>query len=200
MKLGCDFFARPTLEVARDLLGRRLVRRLDGERLSGLIVETEAYVGEADTACHASRGCTPRTQVMYGPPGHFYVYLIYGMYNMLNLVTAAPGRPEAVLVRALWPEEGLARMQALRGGRISGRRLTDGPGKLCQALAIDRSFNGLAVEGGDLWLEEGRPVPDAAVRTGPRVGIDYASEEDRRRPWRFLVDPAQLGNNKRRMG
>lgn len=194
MKLGRDFFARPTLEVARDLLGRRLVRHLDGERLSGRIVETEAYVGEADTACHASRGCTPRTQVMYGPPGHFYVYLIYGMYHMLNLVTAAPGQPEAVLVRALWPEEGIDRMLALRGGRVSRRRLTDGPGKLCQALAIDRGFNGLSVEGEELWLEEGRPLPDTAVRTGPRVGIDYASEADRRRPWRFLVDPAFFTN------
>ncbi len=192
MKLGRDFFARSTLEVARDLLGRRLVRLFEGERLSGLIVETEAYVGEADTACHASRGCTPRTQVMYGPPGHFYVYLIYGMYHMLNLVTAAPGQPEAVLVRALWPEEGLKRMLALRGGSVSRRRLTDGPGKLCQALAIDRNFNGLSVEGEELWLEEGQPVPDVAVRTGPRVGIDYASEEDRRRPWRFFVDRAVI--------
>lgn len=191
MKLKRSFFARDTVTVARDLLGRRLVRNLDGERLSGLIVETEAYVGESDTACHASRGCTPRTRVMYGPPGHYYVYLIYGMYHMLNIVTAAEGQPEAVLIRALWPQEGVARMRELRGG-VSPKRLADGPGKLCQALAIDRRLNGEPVDGDELWLEQGVVVPEEKVLTSPRIGIGYASEEDQARHWRFHVDPSVI--------
>ena len=188
MRLEAAFFARDTVSVARDLLGRRLVRRLDGERLSGIIVETEAYVGEQDTACHASRGCTPRTRVMYGPPGHYYVYLIYGMYHMLNIVTAREGEPEAVLLRALVPVEGVARMQANRKGAPL-RQLANGPGKLCQALAIDRALNGLSVESDRLWLEEGVAVPPERILTSPRVGIDYASEEDRQRHWRFHLAP-----------
>ncbi len=188
MKLKASFFARDTVTVARDLLGRRLVRRLDGERLSGIICETEAYVGEADTACHASRGCTPRTRVMYGPPGHYYVYLIYGMYHMLNIVTAAEGEPEAVLLRALFPEEGVETMRANRRGAPL-RQLVNGPGKLCQALAIDRSLNGLSVESGELWLEEGVAVSPEQVLTSPRVGIGYASTEDQRRHWRFHLPP-----------
>ncbi len=188
MKLPRSFFARDTLSVARELLGKRLVRSLDGERLSGLIVETEAYVGEEDSACHASRGCTPRTRVMYGPPGHFYVYLIYGMYHMLNIVTAEKGQPEAVLIRALLPLEGIERMRANRGGAPPAR-LTDGPGKLCQALAIDRTLNGVPVDGESLWLEEGPEVPEEEVRTSPRIGIGYAREEDQKRHWRFHVDP-----------
>ena len=187
MKLRQSFFARDTVTVARALLGRRLVRSLNGERLSGIISETEAYVGEQDTACHASRGCTPRTRVMYGPPGHYYVYLIYGMYHMLNIVTAGEGEPEAVLVRALMPEEGVERMQANRKGAPL-RQLVNGPGKLCQALAIDRSLNGLSVESNELWLEEGIEVSLEQIATSPRVGIGYASEEDQRRHWRFHVE------------
>ncbi len=188
-RLTCDFFARDTVTVARELLGRRLVRNRDGERLSGIIVETEAYVGESDTACHASRGCTPRTRVMYGPPGHYYVYFIYGMYFMLNIVTAAEGEPEAVLIRGLLPQEGVERMRELRSGAPL-KRLADGPGKLCQALAIDRALNGVSVESEALWLEQGIEVPPERILTSPRVGIGYASEEDQRRHWRFHLDPA----------
>jgi DNA-3-methyladenine glycosylase len=186
-RLERDFFARDAVTVARDLLGRRLVRNLEGERLAGLIVETEAYVGESDTACHASRGCTPRTRVMYGPPGHYYVYFIYGMYHMLNIVTGAEGEPEAVLVRALLPTEGIERMRRLRNGAPL-KRLADGPGKLCQALAIDRAFNGKPVDCDALWLEQGVAVPEDRILTSPRIGIGYASEEDQARHWRFHVD------------
>jgi len=188
MKLQASFFARETVSVARALLGKRLVRMLDGQRLAGIITETEAYVGEQDTACHASRGCTPRTRVMYGPPGHYYVYLIYGMHHMLNIVTAAEGEPEAVLIRALHPEEGVARMGELRGGAAS-RNLANGPGKLCQALAIDRTLNGLSVESDALWLEAGAPVAEGQILTSPRIGIGYASEADQRRHWRFHLPP-----------
>ncbi len=192
-RLEQDFFARDTVTVARDLLGRLLVRNLNGERLSGLIVETEAYVGESDTACHASRGRTPRTQVMYGPPGHYYVYLIYGMYHMLNIVTAAEGQPEAVLIRALLPVEGVERMRKLRGGAPL-KRLADGPGKLCNALAIDRALNGKPVEGKTLWLEEGVSVPSEKVVASPRVGIGYATEEDQARLWRFQLEPGYISS------
>ena len=185
--LSREFFAFDAVTVARDLLGKTLLRRQQGRLVGGIIVETEAYLGEEDTACHASRGCTPRTQVMYGPAGHYYVYLIYGMYHMLNIVTGEEGHPQAVLVRALRPVLGVERMAARRGG-VPEKHLCDGPGKLCQALAIDRSFNGLAVDGGDLWLEDAPPVDDAGISAGPRVGIGYASEEDQQRPWRFVLD------------
>jgi len=185
-RLGRGFFSRDAVTVARDLLGKPLVRRYHGGLMSGIIVETEAYVGEEDTACHAARGCTPRTRVMYGPPGHYYIYLIYGMYHMLNIVTGDQGHPQAVLVRALRPVLGVEQMAELRGG-VAEKHLCDGPGKLCQALAIDRSLNGAGVNGDDLWLEDAAPVEEDAVIAGPRVGIAYASQEDQQRPWRFTV-------------
>lgn len=185
--LSREFFARDAVTVARDMLGKQLLRRYQGQVFGGIIVETEAYLGEEDTACHASRGRTPRTRVMYGPAGYYYVYLIYGMYHMLNIVTGEEGHPQAVLVRALRPVSGLEYMAVLRGG-VTDKRLCDGPGKLCQALAIDREMNGKPVESDELWLE--LPVPEAAGRivTGPRVGIAYAAEEDQKKPWRFRLE------------
>jgi DNA-3-methyladenine glycosylase len=185
-RLGQDFFSRDAVTLARDLLGRRLLRSYRGHVLGGIIVETEAYLGEEDTACHASRGCTPRTKVMYGPPGHYYVYLIYGMYHMLNIVTGAEGYPQAVLMRALHPVEGIEHMRELRGGAIENR-LSDGPGKLCQALSIGRDLNGVAVDGNELWLEAGQPPGDQVVIAAPRIGIGYASREDQEKPWRFML-------------
>lgn len=182
-----EFFARPTLTVARDLLGRRLVRTIDGQRLSGIIVETEAYVGPHDTACHASKGRTSRTEVMFGSPGRAYVYIIYGMYHMLNLVTEAEGFPAAVLIRALEPTEGLEQMQRHRG-LARGKNLTNGPGKLCRALAIDLALNRWPLTTGEkLWVEIGTAIPDETVAAGPRVGIDYATAQDRTAPWRFWL-------------
>ena len=187
-----DFFSRPTLTVARDLLGQRLVRVCNGERLSGIIVETEAYVGPTDTACHASKGRTPRTEVMFGPPGYAYVYLIYGMYNMLNLVTEQPNFPAAVLIRAIEPVEGVEMMQSHRqqNGRSATMlaNLTSGPGKLCQALQIDKTLNSCDVTTGeDLWLEAADPASIDMIATGPRIGIDYADPRDREAPWRFWI-------------
>ncbi len=187
MALSSDFFARPTLTVARDLLGQRLVRQVDGQRLSGIIVETEAYIGPGDTACHASKGRTPRTEVMFGPPGRAYVYLIYGMYHMLNLVTEAEGFPAAVLIRALEPVEGVAHMQSRRQSARPDN-LTNGPGKLCRALAIDLGLNNWPVTSGEsLWLELGAPIAPAGIAAGPRIGINYARPEDRAAPWRFWI-------------
>lgn len=181
-----EFFARPTLEVARGLLGMRLVRSLNGVRLSGWIVETEAYIGESDLACHARAGKTPRTAMMYGPPGHAYIYFTYGMHWLLNTVTEAEGFPAAVLLRAIRPLEGLDEIGARRAG-VPAARWTDGPGKLCRALSLDGQQNGtnLCDPSGVLYIEAGPGVPDAAVQSGPRVGIESTPEPWRSMPWRF---------------
>ncbi len=181
--LAPAFFERPVIAVARDLLGRHLVRILDGHRLVLRIVETEAYAGEDDPASHARMGPTPRNRVMFGPPGRSYVYLIYGMHHCLNLVCEPEGRAAAVLLRAGQPLEGHESMAELRGGRPE-RDWARGPGRLCAALALDRSHDGLAMPHPELRLEEGEPLADAEVVTGPRIGVDYAGEAATW-PWRF---------------
>jgi DNA-3-methyladenine glycosylase len=188
-----SFYQRPTLEVARDLLGRTLVRMLDGQRVAGRICEVEAYVGEDDLASHAARGPSLRNRAMYGPGGLAYVYLIYGMHYCLNVVTEDAGYPAAILIRSIEPLEGVATM---RENRVSGARngLTDGPAKLCQALAIDRRLDGHDLtSGAELWLERGEPVPDALVHTTPRINIG-GDEQARSLPWRFVWrSPGPLG-------
>ena len=171
-----SFYNRPTLIVARELIGARLVRILDGQKLVGLITETEAYIGEEDLGCHAKAGLTARTQVMYGPPGHAYVYFTYGNHWMLNAVTERDGHPAAVLIRAIQPIEGLEVMSARRSGRD-----TFGPGKLTQAMGIAKQENGvdLTREDSDLWIEAGVSVPDSAVTISPRVGLNTVPE-----PWK----------------
>ena len=172
-RLSRDFFVRDTLTVARALLGQRLVRMLDGVRLSGRIVEVEAYIGEKDQASHARCGLTERNAPMFGPPGHAYVYFIYGMHHCFNVVTERENYPAAVLIRALEPLEGTEVMRARRGG-ASHVRLTSGPARLCQALNIDRRrFDGtdLCTPDALLFIEENGVVPDGAVVTGPRVGV-----------------------------
>lgn len=186
-RLSSDFYTRPTLEVARDLLGCRLVRVLDGQRLSGRISETEAYIGEEDQANHAARGWRPRHAVMYGPPGHAYVYQIYGIHYALNVVTEDKGYPAAVLIRAIWPDEGVAIMQARRGKRPL-RELTNGPGKLCQALGIDLTCNGINLTShSDLFIEADTAAPDDQVRRTPRIGVG-GDEQAKTVLWRFVVD------------
>jgi DNA-3-methyladenine glycosylase len=185
-RLQRPFYARDTLTVARELLGQRLVRLLDGRRIAGRIVEVEAYVGEEDQACHAAPGRTARNAVMYGPPGHAYVYFIYGMHHCFNVVTEREGFPAAVLVRALEPVEGIDAMRAHRGGR-TGVELTNGPAKLCYALAIDRALNGAdLVTGETLWIERDAPIADEQVATGPRVGV-RGDERAVTVAWRFWV-------------
>jgi DNA-3-methyladenine glycosylase len=184
VKLSRRFFARPTLTVARELLNQRLVRVYQGERLSGIIVETEAYIGEDDSAAHSFHGRTSRTATMYGDPGKAYVYFTYGMHWMLNFVTEEEGFPAAVLVRALAPDEGIETMRRLRGREP----LTNGPAKLCQALAIDRSLLGEDTTTGDRLFVERRPqIPEAKVQRTPRIGISHADALARERLWRFLV-------------
>ncbi len=171
-RLERGFYDRDTRAVALDLLGKILVRR-DGRRpRMGRIVETEAYLGVHDRACHSARGRTARTETMFGPPGRAYVYLVYGMHHCLNVVTEAEGRACAVLLRALEPLDGLDSR-------------CDGPGRLCRALGVDRSFDGCDLVGGPLALmDDGFQLP--AVDRRPRVGVDYAGAWARRR-LRFLI-------------
>ena len=179
------FYHRDTLRVARELLGKRLVRQVNGLELSGMIVETEAYCGEADSACHAHRGKTPRNAVMFGEPGHAYVYFTYGMHYMLNLVTEEEENPCAVLIRAIEPMEGIGEMESRR--KRKGTELTNGPAKLCQALSIDKSLNGWDLTlGRELWVEDYRKFPAKSILATPRIGIDYARKEHRDAEWRFI--------------
>jgi len=183
-----EFYNRPTLTVARELLGAILVRVENGARVAGMIVETEAYVGESDLGCHAKAGRTPRTEVMYGPPGRAYVYFTYGMHWMLNAVTEAEGFPAAVLIRAIQPVEGIEVIAARRGTQPRAR-WTDGPAKLTQALGIDRALNGADLCNPDagLWIEAGKSIPGESVTIGPRVGLNTVPEPWKSKPWRFLV-------------
>lgn len=187
-RLPRDFFARPTLTVARAVLGARLVRLEAGQRIAGTITEAEAYIGESDLGCHARAGRTPRTEVMYRLPGHAYVYFTYGMHWMLNFVTEAEGFPAAVLIRGLQPLEGLDVIGARRKGRPQPE-WADGPAKLCQALGIDGSLNGVDLCAAEamLFVEQGAVIPDDCVTIGPRVGLNSVPEPWRSMPWRFQV-------------
>jgi DNA-3-methyladenine glycosylase len=177
-----DFYLQPTLEAARNLLGRLVVRELDGRRLVARVVETEAYLAE-DPACHASRGKTRRNAPMFGPPGTAYVYLIYGMHHCLNAVCGEEGVPEAVLIRALAPLEGFSPEPS--------PRLLAGPGKLCKTLALETSWCGHDLRLSPLQLCEGNPVPAREVLERPRVGIRQATD----RLWRYCIagSPALSG-------
>jgi len=184
MTLPRSFYDRPTLQVARELIGARLVRMLDGVKLVGIISETEAYISQKDLACHAKAGLTARTAVMFGGPGHAYVYFTYGNHWMLNAVTEREGFPAAVLIRAIQPIEGVETMSARRSGRD-----TFGPGKLTQAMGITKSENGvdLTETTSGLWIEAGVKVPNSLVTKGPRVGLNNTPEPWLSKPWRFLV-------------
>ncbi len=162
-----NFFRRDALTVAPDLLGKVLVREKNGEEIRFVIMEVEAYDGEEDSACHASRGRTPRTEAMYGPAGFWYVYLVYGMHYMLNITTGEEGYPSAVLIR--------------------GAREVTGPGRLTRALSVDASFNAKeASKDTGLWIEEGTISPSLGeVEKTPRIGVDYAGEWASK-PYRFV--------------
>ena len=185
-----DFYTRAdTLRVARELLGKRLVvPAADGARVSGRVVETEAYLGAEDRAAHSYGGRrTRRTETMFGVGGTAYVFFVYGMHHQFNVVTGPAGLPHAVLVRAVEPEEGVELMWERR--RVSKEReLTSGPGKLCRALGIDLTFDGEDLTaGGRAWLEEtGETYRPEQIATGPRIGVAYAAE-DALKPWRFWV-------------
>ena len=164
-KLDTSFFHRPCLEVARDLVGKVLVHRVDGQELRLRISETESYCGEADTACHAHKGRTKRTEVLYFRAGTIYVYLCYGIHWLLNIVTGEENQPEAVLIRAC--------VEA------------NGPGKLTKKLGITGQLNRQHIASSDLWIEDDGFV--CQIETARRVGIGYASREDQDKPWRFIM-------------
>ena len=170
--LSRGYFNRPTLTVARSLVGKYLIRCIEGREIPGKIVEVEAYVGSKDKACHASKGRTQRTEVMFGPAGVAYVYLIYGMYHCLNVVTEREEFPSAVLIRAI---------------ELDGE-LIDGPGRLCRALEIDRRLNCVDLTTGEsLWFEDrGGVVGRGTVRAYPRIGVDYAGKWAEKL-WRFRL-------------
>jgi len=175
-KLERDFFVKPTLEVAKNLLGKTLVRIIDGKRLAGKIVETEAYIGPKDKASHAYLGKrTPRNQAEFMIGGHIYIYLVYGMYWQLNISTEEKGKPTCVLIRALEPVEGITSS-------------TNGPGKLCRALALDKSFYGEDLaRSARIWLENGPKIPQSRIVKAPRIGIDYAGPYWSKIKWRFYI-------------
>ncbi len=187
-QLPREFYARETLTVARDLLGKCLVRRDAGDRLAGIITEVEAYIGEEDRASHASPGPTARNAPMYGPPGYSYVYLIYGIHHCLNVVTERAGFPAALLIRAVEPVAGLAIIQQRRGPQHPATNLTCGPGRVCRALDIDLSLNNRDLCAADalLWIEDATPVSAARIGQSPRIGVrgDQTALEAR---WRFYI-------------
>jgi DNA-3-methyladenine glycosylase len=181
--LPARFYDRATELVSRELLGAVLECTTPEGVTRGRIVETEAYLGPDDPACHAAAGLTPRTTHLFGPPGISYVYLIYGMYWCFNAVTRERGHGAAVLVRAVHPTEGIDLMRRRRPKAKRDRDLTNGPGKLCLAMGIDGSMSGLSLREGPLVIRAGEPVPDDAVVVTPRVGITQAADW----PLRYLV-------------
>ena len=184
MRLPRPFYEQPTIRVARQLLGKYLVRKHSDGKTAGRIVETEAYVGPHDLACHAAKGRTARTEVMFGPAGHAYVYFIYGVYYCLNIVTEEVGHASAVLIRAVEPVEGVELMEERRDTEKL-HNLASGPGKLCLALDIDKALNGADMCGSVLYVEDrGEPAPKIVAR--PRVGVDYAGKW-KDKPWRFSI-------------
>jgi len=199
-KLTQSFFQQPTLKVAENLLGKFLIvqrdgtpRALraeqspyDGKRVAGKIVETEAYIGEDDLACHASKGRTNRSEILYCKAGTVYVYLVYGMYYCLNIVTERENFPSAVLIRAIEPIEGIDLMKKRRKTNIL-RNLASGPGKLCMAFGINKKLNGENVFGKDIWIEDrGEDESPKNIISAPRVGVDYA-KHCKNLPWRFYI-------------
>jgi DNA-3-methyladenine glycosylase len=181
--LPAAFYARDTELVARDLLGAVLECTVRGTRCRGRIVETEAYTGEEDLACHAAAGRTARTEVLYGPPGRAYVYLIYGMHWCVNAVTRAAGLPSAVLIRAVEPVEGIGAMRRRRGARPD-RELTNGPAKLCDAFGITGPrFHGVSLISSALRILAGDAIAGSDVAVTPRIGISKAADE----PLRWIV-------------
>lgn len=189
MKLSREFYLRSdTLQIARDLIGKLLVvRDKSGETVSGMIVETEAYLGEIDKAAHSFGGRrTARNEITYALGGHAYVFFIYGMYFQFNVVTHTENSPHVVLIRALEPVENIEKMRERRG-KMPDKNLTSGPGKLCIALNITRELNGDDLLGDKIWLEDYKNFPKEQIKIGKRIGIDYA-EEFAAKPWRFWLE------------
>ncbi|CAM4081282.1 3-methyladenine DNA glycosylase [Bacillus manliponensis] len=197
MKAPPSFYKGDTLQIAKQLLGQKLVHIVDGVKRSGIIVEVEAYQGPEDKAAHSYGGKrTNRTEVMFGEPGYSYVYLIYGMYHCFNIVTAQVGTPHAILIRALEPVDGIEEMKCARYDKseitkAQYKNLTNGPGKLCKALSITMEEKGLSMQSDELYVElvseEEHLDSQYEIVEGPRINIDYA-EEAIHYPWRFYFE------------
>ncbi len=190
MKLPRKFFANTdTSQVAIDLLGKTLVvPSEDGERVSGRIVETEAYLGVEDKAAHSYKNRrTKRTEILYRQGGFAYIFLIYGIYHQLNFTVGKKDIPHCILIRGIEPLEGVETMRQRRGRKMKDKNLTSGPGKLCIAFDIDKTFYGEDLLGNRIWLEEGIKIPNKNIAKGKRVGIDYA-EEYAEKLWRFWIE------------
>lgn len=187
-RLQQSFFARDTHDVAKDMLGKLLVRNIEGATLLGRITEVESYVGEDDLACHASKGRTPRTEVLFQEPGLIYVYLIYGMYHCLNFVTEKKDFPAAVLLRAIEPIEGIEIMQQTTKKPTVIHKLTNGPGKVCRAMTIDRSLtNTNSVKSDELYIaDDGFDVSPQDITSTTRIGVEYAGS-CALYPWRYYI-------------
>ncbi len=187
-KISREFYTRnDTLQIARDLLGKILVVPAEnGERVSAMIVETEAYLGAIDKAAHSyNNRRTKRTETMFAVGGTVYVFFIYGMYFQFNVVVGEIDTPHAILIRAVEPVENIEIVRERRG-KMPDKNLTSGPGKLCIALGIDKTFNNEDLLGNRVWLEEGKIFSNTEIESGKRIGIDYA-EEFAEKPWRFWV-------------
>ncbi|MDR3076909.1 MAG: DNA-3-methyladenine glycosylase [Synergistaceae bacterium] len=198
--LDREFYMAGAVETARNLLGSILVRRSGEGTASGMIVETEAYAGHADAACHSYKRPAPsgshhRTNVMFGPGGFAYVYFIYGMHCCFNVVANLPGHPEAVLIRALEPMDGVGLMQ-IRRKTSDEKKLCSGPGKLCQALGITMNDYGADLCGGELFITKGDTVPDETVSSTPRINVDYAGKASAL-PYRFVIRDSKFLSTRR---
>ncbi len=195
-RLSPVFFRRDTEVVAPALLGKLLIRRWRGQNIIGRITEVESYIGEKDLACHAARGRTPRTEIMYGESGHAYIYLIYGRYYCFNIVTEAKDFPAAVLIRSLEPVENFSAMQRARQQK-NIYNLTTGPGKLTQAMHITTGLNGEHISTSErLWVaEDTMTITPKAIATSPRIGVDYAGAW-RLKPWRYYLKNSEFISRK----
>lgn len=187
--LSRKFYNRSALKVAKDLLGCRLVRVQNGMRMAGVICEVEAYQGEDDLGCHAHNGRTPRNEVMYGSPGHAYVYFTYGMHWLLNAVTEPEGLPAAVLIRSIFPINGLEVMKENRPYHALKKDWLNGPAKICQALALNGTHNGvdLCDPRGQIFIESGDEMTDRDITSSPRIGLNTVPEPWKSIPWRFEI-------------
>ncbi|MFH2136650.1 MAG: DNA-3-methyladenine glycosylase [Patescibacteria group bacterium] len=186
-KIKKNFYNRNTIKVAQEILGKFLVRKIGKKIIAGKIVETEAYVGPSDLASHASRGKTARTAPMFGPPGHAYVYLVYGLNYCFNIVTEKENYPAAVLIRAIEPTDGIDLIKKFRKNQKIIFNLTNGPGKLCQALKIDKSLNNSDISKNILWVEDrGLKIKPSEIVAAKRIGVDYAGQY-KNKPWRFYL-------------
>ncbi len=186
MKLSPDFYLRRNVvTIAKQLLGKGLFTKIDGQITGGMIVETEAY-SYKEKGCHAHNGMTKRNEIMFADGGVAYVYLCYGIHQMFNVVTNVQGKADAILIRALEPVKGMEEMK-VRMKTDSQRRITSGPGKVTKAMGIDRSLNGKELNGNEIWIEDlGNKIVTQAIVSGKRIGIDYAGE-DALLPWRFFL-------------